>query len=114
MKAAYLTLKVIVCLTLILANSALADPLPSWNNGNTKERIINFVEAVTDPAGQHFVPPSHRIATFDNDGNLWAEQPVYFQLLFAMDYLAERAKADPMNSSAPNWQWMGKAELSWI
>ena len=72
---------------LLLAQPALAaaDPLPSWNDGATKERIVNFVEAVTDPTGKDFVPPAERIAVFDNDGCLWAEKPAYFQLLFAID-----------------------------
>lgn len=79
----------------LLASTAHADPLPSWNDGASKARIVAFVEAVTDPDSPDFVPVAERIATFDNDGNLWAEQPVYFQLLFALDYLAERAKTDP-------------------
>lgn len=95
MIAPYPLLKAVVCLILMLPTSVLADPLPSWNKGAAKERIITFVETVIDPASQEFVPVRYRIATFDNDGNLWAEQPVYFQLLFAMDYLAERAKTDP-------------------
>lgn len=96
MNAPHLMRKAILCLILllILPASALADPLPSWNSGAAKERIISFVETVTDPASPDYVPVRNRIATFDNDGNLWAEQPVYFQLLFAMDYLAERARTD--------------------
>lgn len=95
MKILQLVLKSIVCLLFLLPTTVLADPLPSWNEGAAKERIIGFVESVTDPENDDFVPVGHRIATFDNDGNLWAEQPIYFQLLFAMDYLAERAKTDP-------------------
>lgn len=78
-----------------LATSALADPLPSWSDGAAKERIVAFVDSVTDAAGDNYVAPEHRIAVFDNDGTLWAERPVYFQLLFAMDYLAQRAESDP-------------------
>ena len=87
----------IVCFGVLVFSAfpASADPLPSWNDGPAKSRIVSFVAAVTDPANPDFVPREERIAVFDNDGNLWAEQPVYFQLLFAMDYLAERAKADP-------------------
>ncbi|SLN37582.1 haloacid dehalogenase-like hydrolase [Pseudoruegeria aquimaris] len=80
---------------LLAAAPALADPLPSWNDTETKSRIIAFVESVTDPSADTFVPVKDRIATFDNDGNLWAEQPVYFQLIFAIDRVAELAKADP-------------------
>ncbi|MCT8161380.1 HAD family hydrolase [Pseudoruegeria sp. SHC-113] len=74
---------------------AFADPLPSWNDTDTKSRIITFVEEVTDPAADGFIPVKDRIATFDNDGTLWAEQPAYFQLVFAIDRVAELAAADP-------------------
>ncbi|MXU65265.1 HAD family hydrolase [Oceanomicrobium pacificus] len=72
-----------------------ADPLPSWNDGDSKARIIEFVERVTDPDTQDYVPPADRIAVFDNDGTLWSEQPLYFQFYFALDQLAARAEADP-------------------
>jgi hypothetical protein len=78
-----------------LAFPALADPLPSWNDTDAKAAIIAFVEGVTDPASADYVTPSDRIAVFDNDGTLWAEQPVYFQLFFALDRLRELAAADP-------------------
>jgi phosphoglycolate phosphatase-like HAD superfamily hydrolase len=74
---------------------ALADPLPSWNQTDAKAAIIAFVERVTDPDSDEYVSPLERIATFDNDGTLWAEKPVYFQLLFAIDRLRELAKTDP-------------------
>jgi len=74
---------------------ALADPLPSWNDTASKAAIIGFVERVTDPASEDYVTPSERIAAFDNDGCLWAEQPVYFQLFYALDRLREKAAADP-------------------
>ncbi|WP_424976375.1 HAD family hydrolase [Dinoroseobacter sp. S124A] len=80
---------------LALAGTAFADPLPSWNDTETKSAIIAFVDSVTDPASPDYVTPADRIATFDNDGNLWAEQPVYFQLIYALDRLRERAEADP-------------------
>jgi hypothetical protein len=57
--------------------NAQADPLPSWNEGPAKARIVAFVRAVTEPGGKDFVPPAERIAVFDNDGTLWAEQPMY-------------------------------------
>ncbi|MTH77057.1 haloacid dehalogenase-like hydrolase [Paracoccus aestuariivivens] len=78
-----------------LASPTLADPLPSWNDGATKTAIIDFVENVTDPASDKFLPEEDRIATFDNDGTLWAEQPLYFQGLFALDVLKKKAAADP-------------------
>jgi phosphoglycolate phosphatase-like HAD superfamily hydrolase len=79
----------------LLPLAALADPLPSWNDTASKTAIIDFVESVTDPAADSFVPEADRIAVFDNDGTLWAEQPVYFQVLYAVDVLREKAAADP-------------------
>jgi phosphoglycolate phosphatase-like HAD superfamily hydrolase len=75
--------------------TALADPLPSWNDTGAKAAIIAFVEGVTDPASAGYVTPSDRVAVFDNDGTLWAEQPVYFQFFFALDRLRTLAAADP-------------------
>jgi phosphoglycolate phosphatase-like HAD superfamily hydrolase len=75
--------------------AAASDPLPSWNDGDVKQQILDFVARVTDPAGPDFVPEPERIATFDNDGTLWSEKPVYFQLLFAMDRVRELAPEHP-------------------
>jgi hypothetical protein len=77
------------------ASPLLADPLPSWNDTPARAAIVAFVESVTDPAADTYVTPADRIAVFDNDGTLWAEQPVYFQLFFALDRLKEMAAADP-------------------
>lgn len=76
--------------------AALADPLPSWDDsGSAKTAIMDFVETVTDASADTYVPEDDRIAVFDNDGTLWAEQPVYFQLLYAIDILREKAADDP-------------------
>ena len=83
---------------LILAAAATAEvsrPLPSWNDGKTKQTIIRFVEKVTKQGGPSYIPPGERIATFDNDGTLWSEQPVYFQLLFAIDRIKDLAPEHP-------------------
>lgn len=74
---------------------AMADPLSSWNDGPAKETIVSFVENVTNKGSSDFVPPADRIAVFDNDGTLWAEKPVYFQLLFAIDRVKELAPEHP-------------------
>jgi hypothetical protein len=58
------------------------NPLPSWNEGAAKQAMLNFVRDVTNPDNPSYVPPKERIATFDNDGTLWAEKPVYFQFAF--------------------------------
>lgn len=92
---------------LIIGSSGLAvaqdkpqatDPLPSWNDGKLKSAIINFVETVTDENSPDFVPAEKRIATFDNDGTLWTEQSMCFQLFLAFD----RAKA--LTPEHPEWK----------
>lgn len=80
---------------LLTACALCADPLPSWNDTDAKERIITFVETVTDPASPDYVPPEERIATFDNDGTLWSEQPMYFQLFFLFDRVKALAPQHP-------------------
>jgi hypothetical protein len=74
---------------------AQTDPLPSWNEGATKRAIIDFVARVTRQGGSDFVPPAERIATFDNDGTLWVEQPMYVQLAFALDRVMAMAPQHP-------------------
>jgi phosphoserine phosphatase len=86
-------------LTLLLAaftdSLHAADPLPSWNDTAPKQAIIQFVEKVTKEDSPDFVPVPERIATFDNDGTLWAEQPMYFQALFAFDRVKALAPEHP-------------------
>src|SRR5262245_49590213 len=87
----------------LLARTAMAaepaafgtDALPSWNAGAAKTAILEFVTQVTREGGPDYVPPAERIATFDNDGTLWAEQPLYFQLLFAIDRVKALAPQHP-------------------
>jgi phosphoglycolate phosphatase-like HAD superfamily hydrolase len=75
-----------------------ADPLPSWTDGASRRAALAFVERTTTTGSPEFVPAAERIAVFDNDGTLWAEQPMYFQLAFAVD----RVKA--LASQHPEWQ----------
>jgi len=75
--------------------TSMDDPLPSWNDGGTKSSIIGFVQRVTDQSSPDFVPEPQRIATFDNDGTLWSEQPLYFQAVFALDRVREMAPDHP-------------------
>jgi len=86
-------------LPVLFPASALADvagdPLPSWNDTAAKKAITTFVEWVTKQGSPDFVPVDERIATFDNDGTLWAEQPMYFQLLFALDRVKVLAPLHP-------------------
>ncbi|MCU0233380.1 MAG: haloacid dehalogenase-like hydrolase [Thermoanaerobaculales bacterium] len=76
-------------------SQAAVDVLPSWNDTAVRSAIVDFVERVTDPASPDFVPGPERIAVFDNDGTLWAEQPAYFQLLFAIDRVKSLAGEHP-------------------
>jgi phosphoglycolate phosphatase-like HAD superfamily hydrolase len=75
-----------------------ADPLPSWNVGPTKKAILEFVQTTTDKASPKYVPPARRIATFDLDGTLWVEQPMYTQVVFGLD----RVKA--LAAKHPEWK----------
>jgi phosphoglycolate phosphatase-like HAD superfamily hydrolase len=72
-----------------------ADLLPSWSDGPAKKEIMDFVTKVSTESGKDFVPLAERIATFDNDGTLWAEQPMYFQFLFAIDRIKELSPQHP-------------------
>ena len=78
-----------------LAQGQAADPLPSWNDGQAKQAIFKFVREVTEPGSPALVPPAERIATFDNDGTLWTEQPIYFQFAFAIDRVKALAPRHP-------------------
>ena len=75
--------------------SQVSDPLPSWNEGASKRAITDFVTRVTKEGGPDFVPVAERVATFDNDGTLWSEQPVYFQVAFALDRVKALAPQHP-------------------
>jgi len=93
-------LAIAIAITAITTSLRAADPLPSWNETDAKRAIIKFVENVTTEGSPEFVPPAQRIATFDNDGTLWSEQPMYFQLLFALDRVKTLAPEHP--------EWKGK------
>ena len=81
-----------------------ADPLPFWNDDMPKQAIENFVSGVTTPGSKDFVPEPERIAVFDNDGTLWAEQPMYVQLAFALDRVKALAPQHP--------EWSNKEPFS--
>jgi phosphoglycolate phosphatase-like HAD superfamily hydrolase len=74
---------------------AQADPLPAWNEGAAKSAIMTFVQTTTDPMSRNFVPPSERIATFDQDGTLWVEHPMYTQVLYCLDRVPAVVRAKP-------------------
>jgi phosphoglycolate phosphatase-like HAD superfamily hydrolase len=102
MKLLFLKLKsisfcVVVTIVVFVTSAAFAETLPSWNEGPAKTSIVQFVKDVSTAGSSKFVPQAERIAVFDNDGTLWAEQPMYFQLAFIID----RVKA--MASEHPEW-----------
>jgi phosphoserine phosphatase len=80
------------------ASAQVPDPLPSWNDGPAKRSILAFVRTTTDPSSPNFVPSEQRIATFDQDGTLWVEKPMYTQFLFALDRVAA------LSSQHPEWK----------
>ncbi len=86
---------VAISLVFVISLQANAQPLSSWNDGAAKTSIVSFVTAVTEAGGKDFVPIAERIAVFDNDGTLWSERPVYFQLMFVMDRVKVLADQNP-------------------
>ena len=86
---------VLTVLLFVFNTTTFAEPLPSWNDGPAKQSILDFVAAVTTDGSPDFVPEAQRIATFDNDGCLWSEQPLYFQLFFAIDRVKATADQHP-------------------
>ena len=92
-------LAVLIVAALALAASFCAktrgDPLPSWNDGPAKKAIVDFVRATTDKGNPKFVPPEERIATFDQDGTLWVEHPMYTQVVYCLERVPAVVKAKP-------------------
>lgn len=78
-----------------LTTAYAQDPLPSWNDGAAKQAIMDFVKATTTTGGANFVPPEERIATFDQDGTLWVEHPMYSQVVYCLERVPELVKAKP-------------------
>jgi hypothetical protein len=105
-----------LCTLLLLAAPAGAqtDPLPSWNDGPAKKAIVDFVQSTTDKASPKFVPPEERIATFDQDGTLWVEQPMYTQVLYCLDQVpAVVAKKPELKNREPFKTVLAEAE-KWL
>jgi phosphoglycolate phosphatase-like HAD superfamily hydrolase len=92
------TIALAVCTALLAAGvraDAQPDPLPSWNDGAAKQAIVEFVKATTTEGSPKFVPPPERIATFDQDGTLWVEHPIYTQVVYCLDRVPAVVKAKP-------------------
>ena len=89
------TALVVVLVSAVGGCTQTSNPLPSWSDGAAKQAITSFVQATTTQGRSTFVPPAERVAVFDNDGTLWAEQPMYFQLAFALDRVKALAPQHP-------------------
>jgi hypothetical protein len=98
-------------LTPALAQVQAGDPLPSWRSGDAKTAILTFVQRVTEQGSPDLVPPSERIATFDNDGTLWCEHPLYVQLAFALDRVKAMAPTHPEWASKQPFQAVLEGDL---
>jgi len=105
------SLKLTAVLAVAGATAAWAQaPLPSWNDGAAKSGIVSFVQSVTDSKSKDFVAPADRIAVFDNDGTLWAEQPLYFQFLFMLEQVKAAAPKHPEWQQNPAFQALVKQD----
>ena len=87
----------LLCTLLFVAIQANAqtDPLPSWNDGPAKKAIVDFVQTTTTQGSPKFVPPAERVATFDEDGTMWVEHPMYTEIMFTLDRVGELARTHP-------------------
>ncbi len=100
-------LVLLLLLTLVPAARAGSDPLPSWNDTPVKAAIVDFVQAVTDPAGEDFVPVAERVAVFDNDGTFWCERPSYPSTMFQTLMLRRQVEAGRIDGDAmPTRAWL--------
>src|SRR6187431_2087966 len=82
-----------LCVSLTIVQAA--DPLPSWNDGPAKQAIVEFVKATTTQGSPQFVPPEERVATFDQDGTLWVEHPMYTQVMYCLERVPAVVAAKP-------------------
>jgi phosphoglycolate phosphatase-like HAD superfamily hydrolase len=91
----FIAVALVCVLAFTLTVARAADPLPSWNDGPAKQAIVNFVKATTDASSPQFVPMAERIATFDQDGTLWVEHPMYTQVMYCLDRVPALAEKKP-------------------
>jgi hypothetical protein len=94
-KSHRIALAAVVLVAALATAATAADPLPSWNDGDVKKSIVAFVDKVTYEGHEDYVPLAERLATFDNDGTLWCEQPMYFQMIFAFERIKATAGDHP-------------------
>ena len=107
MKAVRMTVAALAITFASVTTLQAQDPLPSWNDGPNKQAIVDFVKATTTTGGAQFVPAEERIATFDQDGTLWVEHPIYTQVMYCLERVPALVKAKPelakSRRSAPCW-----------
>ena len=105
----------IVLLALVLlsfsCSSLKPNPLPSWNDNPNKDRIINFVKQATDEGNTNFIPVEDRIATFDNDGTLWVEKPIYIHVSAIFERYKELIAKDPNLTKKEPYKSIAKKEM---
>jgi hypothetical protein len=94
-KSIRITLTLLAMALIGYSTARAEDPLPSWNDGQTKQAIVDFVRSTTETGGAKFVPAEERIATFDQDGTLWVEHPIYSQLIYCLDRVPVLVKEKP-------------------
>src|SRR6476620_3203600 len=95
MKSTRITLTLLAISFASATSTQAQDPLPSWNDGPNKQAIVDFVKATTEEGGAKFVPSGERIATFDQDGTLWVEHPIYSQVVYCLERVPDLVKAKP-------------------
>lgn len=105
-------IKYLFCFFALASAVMAADPLPSWSDSASKKAIIAFVERVGAQGTKDFVPVPERIAVFDNDGTLWPENPVPFQLAYALDAIKKRSASDPKLASDPTVQAANSGDIA--
>jgi phosphoglycolate phosphatase-like HAD superfamily hydrolase len=108
-----LYLLLFVCKTTLCFSHAV-DPLPSWNEGQPKQAIIQFIDDTTTPGSDDYIIPEERIAVFDQDGTLWVEQPLYPQFFFAIDSLKDLAAKNPEYKNKQPYQTLIEGDLKQI
>ncbi len=95
MKTRFFCFALLAVFLLHVTDTPAQDPLPSWNDGPAKQAILDFVESTTSQASPQFVPPVERIATFDQDGTLWVEHPIYSQVMYCLERVPALVKEKP-------------------
>jgi phosphoglycolate phosphatase-like HAD superfamily hydrolase len=114
MKPLRITLTLLVIVLVGHGTARAQDPLPSWNDGPTKQAIVDFVRATTETGGAKFVPPADRIATFDQDGTLWVEHPIYSQVMYCLDRVPVLAREKPELKSVEPFKTVLSGDLEAI